>query len=277
MGRGRLGGRVGAPSLAAGLACLAAAAGSAAEPVRTRCPGSAERDVLQAVGEAGELRLRSGRRVRLVDLRLAEAAPVPGARAWLASLAGAEILVTALGPADRWGVVPAAVALPSPGGGAAVDAAELLVGEGWARVDVGERDELCRPDLLRLEQAARARRLGAWRESPDPVPADDPDRLRALAGRFVLVEGRVRSVGERAARTYLNFGRDFARDFSVVIPRRTWTAMKAAGLTPERLRGRPVRVRGVLDLGRAPSLELLASDMLEVEPDGAAPGRPAPR
>lgn len=269
MGRRSLGTLVGA-YFATAVPALGAPLAAAGEAAPRRCGGAAERDALSALETAGDLRLRSGRRVRVADLRLAETGV--GGRSWLASLAGSDVLVRVLGPPDRWGIVPATVALASAGPGEPIDVAEILVGEGWARVDVGERDELCRPDLLRLEQAARGRRLGLWSEGSDPVQADDLGRLRDLAGRFVLVEGRIVSVGERAARTYLNFGRDFARDFSVVIPRRNWSAWKLAGWTAERLRGRTVRVRGTLDLGRAPGMEVLATDMLEVEPDRTGRG-----
>jgi hypothetical protein len=81
---------------------------------------------------------------------------------------------------------------------AAIVLAELLVGEGFAIVDAGQRSMLCRPELLGQEQPARGRRVGLWTSDRyRPVAASDLGRLREMISRFALVEGVVRSVGER--------------------------------------------------------------------------------
>lgn len=250
------------------------------------CPGDTQRERIAQVGPGGGLLLASGREVRLADVRFPEPAeagvalagrPAP---AWLASLVGSEVIVQAFGSPDRWGRLQGIVSLPPGSGSAAIEVAELLVGEGLALVDVGERDALCRPGLLAIEAAARAGRRGLWAAAGEPLPAAEPDGLRERVGQFALVEGRVASVGERKDRTYLNFGRDFARDFAVSIPKRGWAAMKRAGLSADALRGRVVRVRGILELRRAPSMEIVAADMIEVVDAGRprpGPGDAAPR
>jgi len=78
------------------------------------------------------------------------------------------------------------------------------------------------------------------------------------------VEGRVRSVGERERRTYLNFGRAWSEDFTVTIPKRSWTILAGDGVSASGLRGRPVRVRGVLEEWNGPALTLSAPDALEI-------------
>lgn len=72
------------------------------------------------------------------------------------------------------------------------------------------------------------------------------------------------SVGERRSRTYLNFGRDYARDFAVTVSKRAWSRFTGRGLGAEALRGRLVRVRGVIEIRRGPVMELWVPDMLEV-------------
>lgn len=259
------------PVLALAAWAAGAGAGVSAEGRRVSaaggCAGTAQRDRIAGVDGRGEIALASGRRVRLADVRLAERATGsqgearPAPETWLASLAGREVDATEAGPPDRWGRVPASLALLE--GATPIDLSEFLVAEGWALVDPGERDALCRPDLLAVERRARAGRLGLWREGRWPLPAAEPDALKAEAGRFVVVEGRVVSVGERKERTYLNFGRDFARDFAVVIPRRLWAAMKRGGVAAVDLKGRSVRVRGIVELRRGPSIELVSDAMLE--------------
>jgi hypothetical protein len=85
-----------------------------------------------------------------------------------------------------------------------------------------------------------------------------------LAGRFVLVEGRIRSVGERQQRTYLNFGSDWANDFTIIIPKRTWAIMRDRDLSARALNGRRVRGRGVIEIWRGPTMEISAAEMLEI-------------
>lgn len=251
---------------------VAAGGGLRAEEVRlARCPGPAIRDAIRNARPDGEVELASGRRIKLVDLRPAEsrAGPATGAETWLASLVGESATVREAGFPDRWGRVPAQL---SVGSTHPVDVAELLVGEGWAIVHAGERDRLCRPDLLGLEATARAKRAGLWATAPWPLAAENRDAVAAETGRFAIVEGRVVSVGERRDRTYLNFGRDWARDFSVTIPKRSWDSLKAAGFTAAGLTRSRVRVRGTVEVRRAPTMDVVAPDMLEILEAG--PGRP---
>jgi hypothetical protein len=80
----------------------------------------------------------------------------------------------------------------------------------------------------------------------------------------VLVEGRIQSVGERQTRTYLNFGRDWASDFTIIIPKRTWGLMAAQGMTAAALKGRSVRARGVIEEWQGPALTVTAPAMIEI-------------
>ena len=244
---------------------------------RDRCAaGEPARDRVARVEPGGDVVLASGGAVILADVRMSDAlgAPIgPGRPGPIAWLVGAEVELLPLGAPDRWGRRTAILRLAGPASPTSrpVDVAELLVAEGLARVDPGERDELCRPDLLVLEGAARGHRLGIWAAGGEPLPAGEPERLRERAGHFVLVEGRVASVGERDARTYINFGRDFARDFAATVPKRNWDAMKRAGLSAAALTGKTVRVRGILEVRRAPSVEILSADLVEI----VGPGRPS--
>jgi hypothetical protein len=213
-------------------ASLCAPAPAPAAPSSAACQERAFEDVVASVSAEGEFRLASQGAIKLADVRLPFDDEAFGrVRAWLQSLAGRPVAVVALaGAADRWNRMAGRIALldeASP-----VDVAELLVDEGFAVVDVSERQGLCRPDLLGREERARARGLGLWaNERHKPVPAEDLARLQALAGRFALVEGVVRSVGERRERTYLNFGPDWATDMTVSIPKRTWGMLAERGLT----------------------------------------------
>jgi len=178
---------------------------------------------------------------------------------------------------DRWGRVSASLALADRP--VRLDLAQGLVDQGLA--DAGEADALCAPELLALEDSARGQGLGLWAaDRYKPASADDSARIRALAGRFALVEGRIRSIGERPQRTYLNFGSDWANDFTITIPKRTWAALRARGwaalsargLTARALNDRRVRSRGVIEIRRGPTMEIAVPDMLELlDPDRVRP------
>ena len=80
---------------------------------------------------------------------------------------------------------------------------------------------------------------------------------------MALVEGEILSVGERRDRTYLDFGRDWSRDFHVTVPKRVWAAMVKAGEPASSFKGRRVRVRGIVEMRRGPSIELTEPALLE--------------
>ncbi len=259
------------------LAVVASAAMAAERP--ETCPGTVSRERVAGISPGGDLLIEGGTTLRIADIRPPETgAAASRARAWLASLTGEPVEITRIDAPDRWGRVPARLALP---GAAPVDAAELLVGEGLAIVDAGTRGALCRPGLLAVEASSRAARTGLWREAAT-LAADDLAGLAARTGTFAIVEGRIVSVGVRRERTYLNFGRDFARDFSVTLPKRSWASLVATGVSQDALRGRHVRARGVLEMRRAPGMEVVAADMLEIldevpRPEMARPEIPRPR
>jgi Staphylococcal nuclease homologue len=220
-------------------------------------------DVIRSISPGGELALASGRTVKLLDIRL------PGEDdkrplAWLQSLAGRRVALRTIASArDRWQRDVADVALLDEA--APIDVAQLLVAEGFAVVDAGHRNVLCRPELLLDEQRARARRIGLWASDRHrPVAANDLARLQDLVGRFALVEGVVRSVGERRERTYLNFGYNWKEDLTIAIPKRTWTTLRERGLSAAALKGRRIRARGVLEEWQGVAMEITAADMLEV-------------
>jgi hypothetical protein len=232
---------------------------------RPSCERLQSEDRIRSVSIRGELDLASGRTIKLLDVRLPEAEDdLKRPLAWLQSLAGRRVAVAPLaGGVDRWGRHAADVALLDEA--APIDLADLLVGEGFAMVDPAGRSTLCRPDLLASEQRARTRRLGLWAsDRHGPVAASDMARLQVLVGHFAIVEGIVRSVGERRERTYLNFGRDWKQDLTITIPKRTWTIMRERGVSAATLRGKRVRARGLLEEWQGVAVEITAADMIEV-------------
>jgi endonuclease YncB( thermonuclease family) len=236
------------------------------EPARSPvCEPRRSEDRIEGLTERGEIRLASGRVAKLAGIRrAAEPAHDEAGAAWLRSFAGSPVEVAALASEpDRWGRLPAILTARSDAG--PIDLNRGLVAAGLALVDAGEADRVCQPELLAAEARARDFRLGLWRDDRyKPVAAADVGTLRARAGQFALVEGRIRSVGERPRCTYLNFGADWNADFTITIPQRTWRTMRDRGLSAAGLRGRLVRARGLIEEWRGPAITIMAPEMLEI-------------
>ncbi len=110
-------------------------------------------------------------------------------------------------------------------------------------------------------------------EAPLPEARDGP-ALRALDGRFVVVEGRIRHVGERASRTYLDFVRRGEDGLTVTVSKRTWRRVLEHGLTAAGLTGRRVRVRGIVEVRRGPVLDIALPELIEpIDEVGTEDGR----
>ncbi|MGU3538761.1 hypothetical protein [Methylobacterium sp. A54F] len=248
------------------IAALPAAAAPRAGAPECRA-ASTRGDALQALGPRGEVVLASGTRALLGSLRWPED-PVAAAEAegWLRARAGRALAVTARGEADRWGRIRIDAADEADG----TDLAGGLIEAGLAHADAGEGDVLCRPALLAVEAGARAGGRGLWAREP-VRDARDGAALRARAGRFLVAEGRLLNVGERAARTYLDFVRRGEDGLTVTVSKRTWRRLQERGLSAAGLRGRTVRVRGIVEIGRGPVLDLTSADALELLGEAARP------
>ena len=82
--------------------------------------------------------------------------------------------------------------------------------------------------LAAAEAAARDAKLGVWADPSAIKNAESPGDILAGIGRFMVVEGKVLSVRQAGATTYLNFGRNWTRDFAVTISKRVLPAFEAA-------------------------------------------------
>ncbi|HZA91341.1 MAG TPA: hypothetical protein VE420_01845 [Gemmatimonadales bacterium] len=227
------------------------------------CTAEARNDRLQGLTPEGDLTLTSGQLARLSGIRLPDAPPHrEQALSWLKVRIDETALLQGSDRRDRWD--RASVRIRSSGESPPLDWAHGLVEAGLALVDAGLDGVFCQPELLALEATARERRLGVWSDDRyKPLDANQPERLRERIGSFVLVEGRVRSIGERKQRTYLNFGGLWAEDFTIIIPRTTWKQMSDRGLGAEGLKGRRIRARGILQSWQGTAFTIVIPDMIE--------------
>lgn len=178
-------------------------------------------------------------------------------------VAGRRILLHGRKPEqDRYGRHVAHVTI---GGGAPQWAQRAMVGAGLLRVAPGLGSGDCSAILLQQENAARGARAGLWAGDEHRVrSAADTGTLLREAGRFALVEGTVRRIGEAGGRLFLDFGRRYNEDFTVIVPREAQAEFAKAGLDLRSLAERRVRARGVLFAWGGPAMELDEPAALEV-------------
>ena len=224
----------------------------------------------EAVGarDGATLRLTDGREVRLAGVIAlndldGDAAAVRQATAALDRLvAGKRILLYSTETGDRYGRVRGQVALAD---GAWVQG--VLVANGMLRVGPEAGEPACSEALIARERAARAAKAGFWTDARFSVEsASDLAALNAAVGRFAVVEGRVTRIGETASRTYIDFGRRYSEDFTIVIPREARAAFAAAGIDLKSLRGK--RGRGVLFSSGGPAIEVRKPESIEIVESG---------
>lgn len=216
--------------------------------------GPSETVRVAGVAGADEIVLDDGRRVRLAGVEapvsLADSGPMAratGARVDEAARRGLarrsvdrDFRLLDLGE-DRWGRRRGHLVDTDTGHWLEGD----LVGDGRLRVAPERDDPVCAAALLAREADARGTGRGLWAEPLFAVrPADRT--LLARVGDVVVAEGVVRSIGRSRGRTWLNFGDDIARDFAVVMNDNDRVRFERAGLVWNDLRGRRVRVRGVV-------------------------------
>jgi endonuclease YncB( thermonuclease family) len=213
-----------------------------------------------AVIDARTFRLSDGREIRLAGI---EPSPVATNSAAALSAIVADRDVTLSGEddtPDRYGRQPGFVFLDD--GEPPVQSQLLARGEALVSGSVTDKD--CAAVLTAAEASARKARRGLWADPAAIKNAESPGDILAAIGRFTLVEGRVLSVRQAGATTYLNFGRNWTRDFAVTISRRMVGAFEATGLSLKSLENRQIRVRGWIEARSGPRIEVLRVGQIEL-------------
>jgi len=207
--------------------------------------------------DARSLRLDDGREVRLLGIEpTATTKPV-----LTAMLHGRDVTLRGTDDTpDRYGRQPALVFA----GGAEISVQARLLADGQAIVSAEIADKDCAAALQAAETAARREKKGIWADPLAIKNAESPDDILAGIGRFAVVEGKVLSVRQAGATTYLNFGRNWTRGFAVTISRRMLPAVEAAGIVPKSLENRRIRVRGWVEGSTGPRIDVHRVGQIEL-------------
>jgi endonuclease YncB( thermonuclease family) len=214
-----------------------------------------------AVIDARTFRLQDGREIRLAGIEPAAYEKAKDTAALAALVAGRDITLRGEDDApDRYGRQAGFAFIED----ADIPVQSLLLAQGEALVSGSVTDKDCAAVLTSAEAAARQAKNGVWADPAAIKKAESPGDILAGIGHFMVVEGKVLSVRQAGATTYLNFGRNWTRDFAVTISRRMVAAMGAAGLSLKSFENKRIRVRGWVEARGGPRIELLFAGQMEV-------------
>jgi endonuclease YncB( thermonuclease family) len=243
---------------------LCASMAMAGSAIAAGCAFEAQGDGhVAAIIDARTFRLGDGREVRLAGIEPVTTAATNANRlsALSAIIAGRDVTLRGQDDTpDRYGRQPAFVFVDASD--TPVQSLLLAQGEALASADVTDKD--CAASLMANEAEARAAKRGTWADPAAIKSTESPGDILAGIGRFTLVEGRVLSVRQAGATTYLNFGRNWTRDFAATISRRMLGAFEAAGIAPKSFENRRIRVRGWVEARGGPRIEVLRVGQIEV-------------
>jgi endonuclease YncB( thermonuclease family) len=214
-----------------------------------------------AVIDARTFRLDDGREVRLAGIEPVATEKANRTSALAAIIAGREVTLRGQDDTpDRYGRQPAFVYLAASD----ISVQSLLLAQGDALVSASVTDKDCALSLTTAEAEARQAKRGTWADPAAIKNTESPGDILAGIGRFTVVEGKVLSVRQAGATTYLNFGRNWTRDFAVTISRRMLGAFEAAGIALKSLENRRIRVRGWVEARGGPRIEVLRVGQIEL-------------
>lgn len=142
---------------------------------------------------------------------------------------------------------------------------QTMLGAGLARVYSFADNRFCLDELYAVEAHARIAKRGIWNNPYYQLRyADRPDEILGRVDHYELVEGRVLAAERAGSRVYLNFGRNWKEDFTVVIDRASQRLFDQAGVDPLAYEGALVRVRGWIDNRDGPRMEISHPEQIEI-------------
>ncbi|MCK1616959.1 thermonuclease family protein [Bradyrhizobium sp. 159] len=221
-----------------------------------------------AIVDARSVRLDDDREIRLIGIETTATTK----QALTSLLAGRDVALRGTDDTpDRYGRQGAFVFV----GESDISVQATLLAQGDAIVSAEITDKDCAAALMASEAEARRQKMGSWADPSAIKNAESPDDILAGIGRFMVVEGKVLSVRQAGAMTYLNFGRNWTRGFAATISRRTLPAFENAGITLKSLENRRIRVRGWVEGNTGPRIDIRLVGQVELlganEPTGVRP------
>lgn len=136
-----------------------------------------------------------------------------------------------------------------------------LVENGYARAMPSDANPEHTKTLYALEDKARAAKLLLWTDEGWPILS--PDNANEGMGEYRIVEGVVQSAATVKNNLYLNFGKNWKDDFTVMLSPAIRRNLARQGIDPLSLAHKKIRVRGYIRDYNGPFIELESALRLE--------------
>ncbi len=166
---------------------------------------------------------------------------------------------------DRYNRILAHMFVVGDEGSKEVWVQKAMLEKGFARVYSFADNRFCLDELLATEAKARVERYNIWSNSfYDILHAQKPNKILKLVDSYELIEGVVVSAKRVGVRIYLNFGKNYRDDFTIVIDKRGRGVFKKAGIDPLDLENALIRVRGWVEKYDGPRIDVTHPEQIEV-------------
>lgn len=131
----------------------------------------------------------------------------------------------------------------------------LLLSRGLARVYTSPNATEMLTQMYKAEQNARATKQGIWAQNSDHLILT-PETAEKAMGEFAIIEGVVQKTATVRNNIYLNFGKNWKTDFTIMISPANRKKLAHNGIDPLSMAHKTVRVRGWLREYNGPMIEL---------------------
>lgn len=139
----------------------------------------------------------------------------------------------------------------------------LLLAHGIARVQIAPEAPEMLDQMLATEIKAREAKRGIWADESD-YRVLNHEETEKFIGEFVVVEGVVEKAASVRNNVYLNFGKNWKTDFTIMVPPKMRKKLAHQGTPPLSLSRQKVRIRGWLREYNGPLIELETPEHLEI-------------
>nr|CRH07937.1 Putative staphylococcal nuclease (SNase-like) [Candidatus Magnetococcus massalia] len=142
------------------------------------------------------------------------------------------------------------------------DVGEELLKQGLALVYVGKGFSRS-ARYFKAEMRARSDKLGVWSEKNPHWLVKQKAAIHHV-GDFRIVQGRVKAAAKVGSWIYLNYGKDYKKDFTVSIKIRDWKKhFRKVYKDPQQLVGQRIEVRGRIGLRNGAMIRARHPDQIQ--------------
>ncbi|GAA6211607.1 hypothetical protein NBRC116602_13480 [Hyphomicrobiales bacterium 4NK60-0047b] len=144
---------------------------------------------------------------------------------------------------------------------------ETLIEKGFAATMALPTNWICAIELLKIENLARDR-TAETQNLNFHFPILKAENTKSLnqkqQGSFQLVKGKVLSISRTTQNTYINFSKNWRKDFTAVISNHLLKRKKSRWPKLKLLKGKTIILRGWLDHYNGPLIRLETPEMIEI-------------